>query len=222
MDTGQPGMVTLQFLNLITDAPALDIQIDGGPILASGIPFGEQSPGTVLAPGNYTMVVRQSSSGDVIATTAIDLRGNADEMVVLPLIGFVDPAANQNGPAATIAVVETGQPAVGIGDNTSSEILARDFTLGHNFPNPFNPETTISLEIGALVGAQSAVSSLKIYDMLGREVKTLFERRLAPGTHQVKWDGTDAGGTPVASGVYLYRLQVGNKVAQTRKMMLVR
>ena len=222
MDTGQPGMVTLQFLNLITDAPALDIQIDGGPILASGIPFGEQSPGTVLAPGNYTMVVRQSSSGDVIATTAIDLRGNADEIVVLPLIGFVDPAANQNGPAATIAVVETGQPAVGIGDNTSSEILARDFTLGHNFPNPFNPETTISLEIGALVGAQSAVSSLKIYDMLGREVKTLFERRLAPGTHQVKWDGTDAGGTPVASGVYLYRLQVGNKVAQTRKMMLVR
>ncbi|RMG24283.1 MAG: hypothetical protein D6732_23790, partial [Methanobacteriota archaeon] len=71
--------------------------------------------------------------------------------------------------------------------------------------------------------------TLKVYDLMGREVKTLVNGRLPAGYHTVQWDGTDNTGQPVSSGVYLYRLQVGGPstgsgkgFVQTRKMVLLR
>lgn len=75
------------------------------------------------------------------------------------------------------------------------------FSLSQNYPNPFNPSTTISYQLTAVSRA-----TLKIYDILGREVKTLVEERETAGQHVVYWDGTDRYGRCVASGVYYYRL----------------
>ncbi|RMH88984.1 MAG: T9SS C-terminal target domain-containing protein [Calditrichaeota bacterium] len=63
--------------------------------------------------------------------------------------------------------------------------------------------------------------TLKIYDIPGREVKTLINQRLRVGRYTVQWDGTDEAGRPVTSGVYLYRLQAGEQIL-TRKMVLMR
>ncbi|RMG67629.1 MAG: T9SS C-terminal target domain-containing protein, partial [Calditrichaeota bacterium] len=91
-----------------------------------------------------------------------------------------------------------------------------EFQLFSNYPNPFNPETTIRFQ---LPGASRVV--LRIYDLLGRRIATLFQGQLPAGVHQVKWDGRDRFGRPVPSGVYITHLQAGN-LQRSRKMVLVR
>jgi flagellar hook assembly protein FlgD len=90
--------------------------------------------------------------------------------------------------------------------------------LAQNSPNPFNPSTTI----GFTVAEGSAVHvSLKIYDIRGNLVRTLVNEVRDAGTYNVFWDGTDASGRNVASGVYFYRMTAGD-FSQTRKMVLLK
>jgi hypothetical protein len=98
--------------------------------------------------------------------------------------------------------------------STSAErtsVVPADFSLEQNYPNPFNPSTTIKFQI-----AKAGFVTLKVFDMLGREVSTLVSQQLDAGTYQSKWDATG-----YASGMYLYTLQAGNSI-ETRKLMLVK
>jgi len=94
------------------------------------------------------------------------------------------------------------------------------FNLSQNWPNPFNSNTAISYQVLAISGQQSAVS-LKIYNILGQEIKTLIDEKQAPGYYSVLWDGTNQKESGLPSGVYLYRLKAG-RFSQTRKMLLIR
>ena len=85
------------------------------------------------------------------------------------------------------------------------------FILNQNFPNPFNPETIINYS----VPIQSFVS-LKIFDLLGNEIKTLVNSYRHPGNYSVKFDASE-----ISSGIYFYRLQAGDFM-QTKKMVLIR
>jgi len=89
--------------------------------------------------------------------------------------------------------------------------LPQSIALEQNFPNPFNPSTTIGFQ---LPEAQDVL--LQVFDMLGREVATLANGRMAAGSYSVRWDATG-----LASGMYVYRLQAGGFTA-TKKLMLVR
>jgi flagellar hook assembly protein FlgD len=93
-----------------------------------------------------------------------------------------------------------------------------DFQLSQNYPNPFNPSTTISY---TLTNTTPLRTQLKIYDILGREVVWLVDEQKVAGKYEVVWDGHNAGGEPVSSGIYIYRLQVGNKM-KFKKMTLIR
>ena len=92
--------------------------------------------------------------------------------------------------------------------------LPSAMTLLSNYPNPFNPSTTIrySLEKDGHV-------SLKIYDTLGRKVKTLVDGIEPAGQREIVWDGTDNTGNHVSSGVYMYVLSSGANI-KTHKMLL--
>ena len=90
------------------------------------------------------------------------------------------------------------------------------FVLGANYPNPFNPATTIPLTVPA--GAEEV--DLTIYNVLGQPVRRVWAGSLAAGEHRLAWDGQDAQGQPVAAGVYLYRLQVGDQT-RIRKMVKI-
>jgi subtilisin family serine protease len=90
------------------------------------------------------------------------------------------------------------------------------FSLAQNYPNPFNPKTVMAF--GLPVTGQT---TLEVYDIMGRKVKTLVDGVLPAGTHNVVWDGTDNHGTSVASGIYFYKLAHGEKVI-TRKMMMLK
>ncbi len=90
------------------------------------------------------------------------------------------------------------------------------YTLLQNYPNPFNPTTKIKFSI-----PEAAFVSLKIYDILGREVKTLISQEMTAGLHIVNWNGdTDSGGK-LSSGTYIYSISAG-KFNQARKMTLLK
>jgi len=88
--------------------------------------------------------------------------------------------------------------------------------LNQNAPNPFNPRTTIDFNVG-----KAGPVRLRIFDVMGRLVRTLVDRELALGRHQVIWDGKSEKGLPVSGGVYLYYLETED-YKRGRQMLLVR
>ncbi|MCB0289923.1 MAG: T9SS type A sorting domain-containing protein [Calditrichaeota bacterium] len=104
-----------------------------------------------------------------------------------------------------------------IGSITDADIITtKNFTLLQNYPNPFNPSTRITYVLPT-----SSDVILKIYNLLGQEVRTLVNARQAPGAQSAVWDGRDNSGRLASSGIYIYQLQAG-KAVQSRKMLLVR
>ena len=96
------------------------------------------------------------------------------------------------------------------------KIIAQTFLLKQNYPNPFNPATTIAFGLAA---AQQV--RLDIFAANGSLIKTLLDATVGPGEHSVLWNGTNADGVPVASGVYFYKLTTESNV-EMRKMLLVK
>jgi hypothetical protein len=92
-----------------------------------------------------------------------------------------------------------------------SSVVVDEFILEQNYPNPFNPSTTISFTIQA-----DQLVSLKVFNAIGEEVRTLVNSNLAQGTHNISFDAQS-----LSSGIYLYRLETGNQI-QVRKMMLLK
>ena len=92
-----------------------------------------------------------------------------------------------------------------------------EFALLQNFPNPFNPDTTIGYEL-----AESADVTLQIYNVVGQVVRTLMAAESqSVGRYQVRWDGMDDRGVPVSSGIYFYQISAG-KFQDVRKLMLLK
>ncbi|MBI4417731.1 MAG: S8 family peptidase [Ignavibacteriales bacterium] len=100
---------------------------------------------------------------------------------------------------------------------SSSENQPVSYSLSQNYPNPFNPSTTIEYSIPE----RSAVK-LIVFDLLGRQVVSLFEGEQLPGTHMFQWFGRDALGRSVASGVYFYRLETSSGYTATKLMTFLK
>jgi len=101
-------------------------------------------------------------------------------------------------------------------DVTSNEISPVSYSLIQNYPNPFNPSTIISYALPKI-----SFVTLRIYDVLGREVKTLINQEQAPGIHKVEWKGDNNYGSKIASGTYIYRIEAGD-FSQTKKMIFLK
>jgi hypothetical protein len=97
-----------------------------------------------------------------------------------------------------------------------SNVVPKTAALFNNYPNPFNPETVIKYQI-----PRSAHVTLKTYNLLGQEVRTLVDRIEDAGTHEIRWDGRNSRGQPLPSGLYLFRIEAG-EYSQVRKMALLR
>ncbi len=88
--------------------------------------------------------------------------------------------------------------------------------LSSNYPNPFNPSTTISYEL-----YESGKTVMEIYNLKGQKVITLINKYLEKGKHSIIWNGKDKHGKNVASGVYLYKI-TSNKNTLIKKMLLIK
>ncbi|MCH7974188.1 MAG: T9SS type A sorting domain-containing protein, partial [Bacteroidetes bacterium] len=95
-------------------------------------------------------------------------------------------------------------------------LIPKEFTLEQNYPNPFNPSTIIRFGL-----SEASFVILKIYNMLGQEVKTLINKQMNTGTFNVQWRGDNDSGNKVSSGIYIYRVMAGSHIF-TKKMILLK
>jgi len=105
------------------------------------------------------------------------------------------------------------------GDNVSLAdviVMPEKFTIHQNYPNPFNPVTTLRYDL-----PEQTHVNIIIYDMLGKQVKTLINQTQDAGYRSIIWDATNAYSKPVSAGVYLYQIQAGEYM-QTKKMVLLK
>ena len=98
----------------------------------------------------------------------------------------------------------------------NNNIPANNFTLKDNYPNPFNPLTTISYEL-----LTDGIVNIVIYDLMGKKIKTLVSGFQTAGSENINWNATNNQGEPVSAGVYLYKIQAGDFV-DTKKMILLK
>jgi hypothetical protein len=97
-----------------------------------------------------------------------------------------------------------------------ADAVPSDFGLFQNYPNPFNPVTTIQFQVPS-----ASDVSIIIYDMLGKEVKSLFNAQVQPGKYTVEWNGTNNAGMKISSGSYIYRMTAGDFV-DVKEMILLK
>ena len=169
-------------------------------------------PGVVVHLGQEDGLSRQegyyplSGPGGSIAAGDLDSDGDIDIVVL-------ESAAVGGGGGVHVLLNTTSDEATAVAE-TIGDAQPVSFALGANYPNPFNPATTIPLSVAAGTGDVD----LTIYNVLGQPVRQVWAGPLAAGEHRLAWDGRDGQGQSVAAGVYLYRLQVGDQT-RTRKMV---
>ncbi len=117
--------------------------------------------------------------------------------------GFDSSASNNS---FIITLVRTS-----VGINVTSSVVPDKFSLGNNYPNPFNPTTNIKFDI-----AKSTFAELKIFDSRGREVNTMINQKLEPGSYEYNFNASD-----LPSGAYFYRLKT-SEFSETKRMMLIK
>lgn len=115
-----------------------------------------------------------------------------------------------------VTVVNASMLAEKLADNSAVvDATPTEFALGQNFPNPFNPTTTITFSV-----PEAGDVTLKIYDVLGRNIRTLAAGTYNPGNYSVVWDARDSRGSMVSAGTYFYAINAGNYHAVKRMLFL--
>ena len=88
------------------------------------------------------------------------------------------------------------------------DLVPAEFALHQNYPNPFNPTTQIKFDL-----AEDGLVTIKIYDVMGRQLRTLVNSVKTAGYHSIKWDATNNLGEGVSAGMYIYMIQAGDFVS---------
>ena len=191
-------------------------------------------------PGGYEFLEARELEGDLLKS------GPGQETLFLTSnrtpgelhIGGVKvdgPGANGDGALVELVFRASGTPAAAdfqvsesvlVGVDGANDLLSRveignltpppdQYGLNQNMPNPFNPSTTIGYQL-----SQAGFVRLAIYNLMGQEVRVLVDERKETGSFTATWDGTDALGRRVASGIYLYRIHAGDFAASRRMLLL--
>ena len=150
-----------------------------------------------------------------IAHFGLGAAGGVDELTIRWPSGMVDTHRDIDI-NTSIHIVEGAGAITAVEEIADDGKAPREFALEANFPNPFNPTTSIGFSV-----PQMAQVHLAIYNALGQLVRVLVDEEVVLGRHSVRWDGRDDGGQVLASGVYWTRLRAGERV-MTRSMVLLR
>jgi hypothetical protein len=193
--------------------------VDGSVRTSNGMPVGGVA------------VLATTSTGDVVACGLTDGNGNyslggvttgvvtltIDKQQYDPVTQSINiPEGSYSGKADFTLSVST---ATSVGQANEVPI---DYSLDQNYPNPFNPNTTISFDVPV-----SSSVTLRIFNVIGQQVRTLVQGTLSEGRHEVVWNGLDDAGRALASGIYFYNLKAspvsgGKAFSEIRKMVLLK
>ena len=144
---------------------------------------------------------------ETVDTAYLDTDYEIDVTVYYRLIAYDDAGNSSEYSVAIDVTVLWADLGIAIPD---------EFAIHQNYPNPFNPVTTLRYDL-----PEQGHVRITIYDMLGRDVKTLINEYQDPGYRSIIWDATNDYGKPVSAGVYICRIRAGDFV-QTRKMILLK
>jgi len=236
-DTSQTGGSDCAWLDNIVFP--ITTQSTGAPVVSlntSSINFGTvpqnvavsrdlvvSNTGNVILVGKIALPSCYSASVDEVST-----RGNVDFFVApnsnkTITITLLTDAATISDSIATITTDDPSQPTIAVTlaatmvvGNDDPHVVPVVTALNGNYPNPFNPITTIRYSV-----KNSQPVSINVYNTKGQLVKTLVRETKQAGVHQIVWDGSDNHGNHVSSGVYFYRMTAGNYSA-TSKMILMK
>jgi len=176
--------------------------------------FSTGNAGVIAGPQDVLGYPSYSPDDDSVAYHTTSLYQSKEHSAVdeMPLLS--DEIDGEGSPDS-LAIDATYPVWFAIGNRVtathSSPSMPAKFELEQNYPNPFNPSTVISYKV-----SMNSPVTLKVYDVLGREVATLVNEKKAPGQYSVRFDGSG-----LASGVYFYRLSAGN-FSSTKKLLLMK
>ncbi len=213
------GEVSFFIWHGVPDAPAVDVWVAEGPLLADGAAYTEFTDVITVDADEYTLylgVEGSAATGEALFKFVADLSGAGGLGAAVLASGFLSPENNENGsvmgllvalPDGTTLLLDALEP-------TSTEQLTElpnEFKLEQNYPNPFNPSTNIVFSV-----PQQVHVSIDVYAINGQKIMSLVNEIRQPGQYEVTMDGSQ-----LSSGIYLYRMTAG-EFSQTRKLMLVK
>ena len=184
---------------------------------ASGRVIGFSLTGATISPGMGDFITLTGTYDTALAGTVVNITALED------CASDGDAACDSDD--TRIVLSDTGAAALEssfvssswtVGDGTLDIEQPLEFTLSANYPNPFNPTTTIDYSI-----ATAGDVSIIVYDMMGREVRSLVADFATPGSYSVVWDATNNEGLSVAAGMYVYKMTSSDFV-EVNKMLLVK
>lgn len=201
-----------------TDAPAVDIYARGAAKIVSNAAYGDMTDYAAVPPAKYTLDITPANSPNTIVTSVeADLTSLKGGAAVVFASGFLDSSKNQNGnsfsvlaalPDGSVIKLPTAAAPTDVKDTRTGTL---DYKIEQNYPNPFNPSTVISYSI-----PKEEFVSIKIYNILGREVASLVNQKMAAGSYEVPFNAAN-----LTAGTYLYSINAGN-YTETRKMMYLK
>ncbi len=171
-----------------------------------------------LATYGASVPLKRRSGHNLTLVSALKGRGNALRNESMELLTVTLNAKVSN--PEPVSVLEV---SVVDGNNSmvkalvQGDVVPTEFALEQNYPNPFNPNTTISFSL-----PDAGDMKLVVYNLLGQEVRILVSGIMEPGLYKAIWSGADNSGRKVSSGMYFYRLTVGNQVIATKKMVMLK
>jgi len=208
---GPQQVITTRSANGAEDVHAADLDGDGDIDVLSAsrrddkiVMYGNNSPGHVITTRAY----------GAMSVFAADLDGDGDMDVLSASWKLFNIFPIFGGEGDKIAWYRNlSSPPTSVADAIQT---LSEFRLLPNYPNPFNPETTINYEL-----PEATAVKLEIYNILGQRVATLVDSKHPAGAYSARWDGKDISGGRVSSGVYIYRLQT-DRFVESKKMLLLR
>ena len=237
-------------INIVDNEPIrgieLDIFHDFSDLTYSGVSRGEKLQGLVNDEGNPTSdmtilgnwvedhvkilaysVNRARTEGNGVEGNLVHLTYTLADGASLPdNISFYFTVVNIPGTSLNPELLnvvcsypDVDNPVVvntAVASADEGSLLPSEYALFQNYPNPFNPSTQISFDV-----PNSEYVTLRVYNLLGQDVKTLINQSMTPGRYTVEWNGNDMLNNDVASGVYFYELR-GESFISRKKMLLIR
>ena len=199
--TTEAGLLAVRIK--VEDAVVIEAEVESeseGQIVVAGMPLLLTGETLVLGNGNVVLSLASLRPGVLVSVQAV-----AEESA--------GKTAAKTYVAETILVKSDASAT-----RAEDRAQPRSFELRGNYPNPFNPSTTITFET---FGSSSQTLTLTVYNVMGQKVRTLVNGALPAGTHSIEWDGRDDAARSVASGVYVYRLEM-NGTATSQTMILAK
>ncbi len=211
---------TIKLMHGVTDAPAVDIYANGS-LVFENISYGTYSDYINVEADNYTIDVKAHGDDNTVASFDAPLNSYGGRSGIVVASGFMNPAeqdstfalilATPNGETLQLAPVKTD-----LSIQNEKPIVASNIYSISNYPNPFNPVTSINYSL-----AKGSNIKIVIYDILGNVVKEVYSGFQTPGKKSINWNATNFKGETVSSGIYFYEIK-SNRFRVVKSMMYLK